>query len=145
MTVFLWQVGYVQEQNYTDMNSIGSLIRDCSANDLSITRTINLRVRFRSNNGFAYNLLNRAVEMPCPTCPTWSHFIQDKLKISIYLSLDKYTKVNTVLHIIFWLIITSSHVALKTLWILISWLLKKPADLDLHCLHEFWFHTFSKE
>ena len=32
----------------------------------------------------------RAVEIPCPTCPTWSHFIQDKLKISIYLSLDKY-------------------------------------------------------
>ena len=32
----------------------------------------------------------RTVEIPCPTCPTWSHFIQDKLKISIYLSLDKY-------------------------------------------------------
>ena len=32
----------------------------------------------------------RAVEIPCPTCPTWSHFIQDKLKISIYLPLDKY-------------------------------------------------------
>ena len=46
-----------QTKNYTDMNSIGSLIRDCSANDLSITRTINLRVCFRSNNGFAYNLL----------------------------------------------------------------------------------------
>ena len=29
----------------------------------------------------------RAVEIPCPT---WSHFIQDKLNISIYLSLDKY-------------------------------------------------------
>ena len=29
------------------------------------------------------------MEIPCPTCPTWSHFIQDKLKISIYLSLDK--------------------------------------------------------
>ena len=39
------------------MNIIGSLIRDCSANDLSITRTINLRVCLRSNNGFAYNLL----------------------------------------------------------------------------------------
>ena len=39
------------------MNSIGSLIRECSANDLSITRTKNLRVCFRSNNGFAYNLL----------------------------------------------------------------------------------------
>ena len=24
-----------------------------------------------------------------PTCPTWSHFIQDKLNFSIYLSLDK--------------------------------------------------------
>ena len=35
-------------------------------------------------------LMSRAVEIPCPTCPTWSHFIQDKLKISIYLSLDKY-------------------------------------------------------
>ena len=32
----------------------------------------------------------RAVEIPCLTCPTWSHFIQDKLKIVIYLSLDKY-------------------------------------------------------
>ena len=31
--------------------------RDCSANDLSITRTINLRVCFRSYNGFVYNLL----------------------------------------------------------------------------------------
>ena len=25
----------------------------------------------------------------------------------------------------------------RKLWILISWLLKKPADLDLHCFH--WF------
>ena len=29
-----------------------------------------------------------------------------------------------------------SHLALKTVWILISWRLKKPADLDLHCLQE---------
>ena len=50
----------------------------------------------------------------------------------------------------------SSHVALKTVWILISWLLQKPADLDLHCFQEkpadqgpyclqelvyIWFHT----
>ena len=37
----------------------------------------------------------------------------------------------------------SSHVALKTVWILISWLLQKPADPDLHCLQESlsaWFH-----
>ena len=33
---------------------------------------------------------SRAVEIPCPTCSTRSHFIQDKSKISIYLSLDKY-------------------------------------------------------
>ena len=50
----------------------------------------------------------------------------------------------------------SSHLALKTVWILISWLLQKPADLDPHCLQEkpsdqdpyclheliyIWFHT----
>ena len=31
----------------------------------------------------------RGVEIPCPTCQTWSHFILDKLKISIYLFWDK--------------------------------------------------------
>ena len=31
-------------------------------------------------------------------------------------------------------------------WILISWLLQKPADLDLHCLIVYlWFHTVLKE
>ena len=37
-----------------------------------------------------YKVKVRAVEIRCPTCPTRSHFIQDKQKISIYLSLDKY-------------------------------------------------------
>ena len=32
---------------------------------------------------YAADVRSRAVEVPCPTCPTWSHFIQDKLKISI--------------------------------------------------------------
>ena len=32
----------------------------------------------------------RGVEIPYMTCPAWSHFIQDKLKISIYLSWNKY-------------------------------------------------------
>ena len=31
------------------------------------------------------------------------------------------------------LLITQLHVAWKTVWILISWLLKKPADQDPHC------------
>ena len=37
----------------------------------------------------------------------------------------------------------SSHVALKTVWIQISWLLKKPADLDLHFYKvvDIWFYT----
>ena len=38
----------------------------------------------------------------------------------------------------------SSHDALETVWIMISWLLQKPADLDLHCLQELisaWLHT----
>ena len=33
--------------------------------------------------------VNRAVEILPPTCPFWSHSIQDKLEIYIYLSLDK--------------------------------------------------------
>ena len=45
-------------------------------------------------------------------------------------------QVNKILYFIFRLIIMSSHVALKTVSILISWLLQKPADLDLHCLQE---------
>ena len=52
-------------------------------------------------------------------------------------------KVNKILYFIFWLIIMSSYVALKTMCILISWLLLKPADLDLHCLQEKWYlHGF---
>ena len=53
-------------------------------------------------------------------------------------------QVNTILYFIFWLIITSSHLALKTVWILINWLLQKPADQDPYCLRELifiWFHT----
>ena len=53
------------------------------------------------------------MEIPSPTCPTWSHFIQDKLKISIYLSLDRCKicyKVNKILYFIIGTIITSSHV-----------------------------------
>ena len=46
-------------------------------------------------------------------------------------------KVNAILFFIFVLIIMNSqcHVVWKTVWILISWLLQKPADLDLHCFH----------
>ena len=37
----------------------------------------------------------------------------------------------------------SSHVVLKTVWILISWLLQKPADPDLHSLQEsLYLHGF---
>ena len=48
-------------------------------------------------------------------------------------------KSNKILYYIFWLVIMSSHVALKTVWILISWLLKKPANLDLKCSQENWY------
>ena len=40
------------------------------------------------------------------TCPTWSHFIQDKLKISIYLSLDKYKCIKLIKKIVFHILIT---------------------------------------
>ena len=50
---------------------------------------------------------NRAVEIPCPTCPTWSHFIQVKLEISILYILYFYS----VFHI--GLIILNLHVVLE--------------------------------
>ena len=45
----------------------------------------------------------RGVEIPCLTYPTWSHYVQYKLEIYIYLSLDKYKEVNTNRYFKFWL------------------------------------------
>ena len=44
-------------------------------------------------------------------------------------------KFDTILYFIFWLIILHR----KRVWILISWLFQKLADLDLHCLQENWY------
>ena len=53
-----------------------------------------------------------------PDLSDWYIFIQDKLKICINLSLDKYKCMKLIqfctLYFIFSLIITSSHVLLKT-------------------------------
>ena len=40
------------------------------------------------------------MEIPSLTCPTWSHFIQDKVENSIYLCLDRYkgSQYNFVFH-----------------------------------------------
>ena len=79
------------------------------------------------------------MEIPCPTCPTWSHFIPDKLKIYIYLSLDKYKCLFHILINYYY-----SHLALKTVWILdLHCLQEKPAAQDPYCLQELihiWFH-----
>ena len=60
----------------------------------------------------------------------------DNFNLLVLGQVQNLYKVNKILYLIFCLIIMSSHVALKTVWILIRWLLKKPADLDLHCLQE---------
>ena len=71
------------------------------------------------------------METPCPICPTRSNFIQDKLEIYIWTSIKEV--INTILYFVFRLIYLNLYVIQKSVWILISWLLKKPADLDLHC------------
>ena len=73
-----------------------------------------------------------------PDFPTWSPFHSGQFENFYFLVLGQAQCIiaNTILYFIFWLIIMSSHLALKTVWILISWLLKKPADLDLNCLQE---------
>ena len=50
---------------------------------------INWLVGYTSSLYKNYSGLWKYKNVPCQTCPTWSHFIQGKLKISIYLSLDK--------------------------------------------------------
>ena len=97
------------------------------------------------------------MEIPCPTCSTWSHFIQDKLKISIYFSLDKYKCIKLIQFCISYFVNYNELTScIENMWILISWRLQKPADLGLHCLQEkpadqdpyclqelmyIWFHT----
>ena len=67
--------------------------------------------------------LRRDMEMPCPTCPTWFHFIQGKLKISIYMCIS-----------FLWSIITGSHCG--------SW---SAGLIGIHTVYkrvDIWFHTF---
>ena len=81
-------------------------------------------------------MLSRGVEIPCSTCPTWYHFIHDKLKNLFTCPGTSLKKVNAIQYCNLLSIIINSqcHVVWKTEWILISWLLTKPADLDLHCV-----------
>ena len=70
----------------------------------------------------------QGVEIPCPTCLTWSHLIQDKSEIYIYLSLDKYkgSQYNFAFHNYELNCCMENSVDPDQL--------QKPADLDLHCL-----------
>ena len=91
------------------------------------------------------------MEIPCPTFPTRSHFIQDKSKISIYLYLDKYnvlSQYNSVFHILInYYELTSciengvdpDKLASSDL----HCFQEKPADQDPYCFQELiyiWFH-----
>ena len=99
-----------------------------------------------------------AMEIPCPTCPTWSHFIQDKLKIFIYLSLDKYKCIKLIQFCISYFdkLLWTQYVALKTVWILIRagfWrsqliliytVYKRSQLIRIHTFNkrfDIWFHT----
>ena len=82
------------------------------------------------------------MEIPWPICPTWPHFfIQDKLKISIYLSLAKYKSIKLIQFCIsyfYYYELTSciensvdpDQLAGSTLFY------EKPADQDPYCLQE---------
>ena len=112
----------------------------------------------RSKQKTVENILNQGCGNTMPDLPDQVPFHSGQVKKFLFTCPWTSTmyKVNTILYFIFWLIITSSHLALKTMWILISWLLQKPADLDQHCFQEkpadqdpyclqeliyIWFHT----
>ena len=95
-------------------------------------------------------LVYRAVEIPCPIWPTWSHFIHDKFHSGLFTCpwfhsgqvwkflftcpLDMYWCIKSIqfCFFIFWFM--SSHNAFKQ-WILISWLLHWS---NFFCLQESW-------
>ena len=67
------------------------------------------------------------VEIPFTTFLTWSYIVQDKLEITIYLSWDKFkTCLSVLIHfcISYSIIIMNSQIVWKTVWILISLLLR---------------------
>ena len=84
---------------------------------------------------------SRAVEITCPTS------FHDKLDISIYLSWEKFKDL--------YFIFDSYEDELsccgensKTMWILISWLIQKPADLNQQVVFisvYIWFQTVLKD
>ena len=90
------------------------------------------------------------MEIPCPTCPTWSHFIQD---ISIYLSLDKYKCIKLIQLCISYFdnyyqltscIENSVDPDQLASDLDLHCLQEKPADQDPYCLQgliHIWFHT----
>ena len=55
---------------------------------------------------------DKGVEIPCPTCLSWSHFIQDNLKIPIYLYKQSINKVNAILYFIFYQLLLSHNAML---------------------------------
>ena len=73
-----------------------------------------------------------------PNLSNLSHFIQDKLELVIFylgiLVLGQ-VKINLQFCTSYLVIIMNSHVMWKTVRILISWLLQKLDELDLHCFN----------
>ena len=53
-------------------------------------------------------------------------------------------KINTILHFIFWLFITSSHVALKTIWIQIIFRSQLIWIYTVYKRVDIWYHTVFK-
>ena len=70
------------------------------------------------------------MEIPYPTCPTWSHFIQDKLKIAIYLSLDKCKICRKLINFVFHILINYYE---------FTWCIENSVDPDQ--LASSWFHA----
>ena len=62
--------------------------------------TAELYLGFQSQNSKFRHNLHRVVEIPCQTCLTLSHFIQDKLKIPI-CHRTSINKVNAILYFFF--------------------------------------------
>ena len=115
-----------------------SAITSCSVNHIAVTNSLENVRACNVMTAMQFTVLSQSCQGCGNTMPDLVPFHSGQFENFYFLVLGQAQCIiaNTILYFIFWLIITSSHLALKTVWILISWLLKKPADLDLHCLQE---------
>ena len=122
---------------------LNTIFNDKSAIQLHPGTRWNKNFASRRQN-YAQKMQDAQVTKPLNTMPDLSDLVPfhseqvENFNLLVLGQVQNLYKVNKIVYFIFWLIIVSSHVALKTVWILISW---SGSTLSTRELISAWFHT----